>query len=102
MLDLCTGTGTVVLKFAAGNSKVKVFGVDRSAGMLRVARHKRGKQRIKNLKLCLMDATQLGFQDKNFDKVLISLVLHEMEEEFAEKLILEAKRVLKDEGEFTT
>ena len=46
-----------------------------------------------------MDATATKFKDKQFDKVLISLILHEMDEPLAEKILLEAKRVLKDDGE---
>lgn len=45
-----------------------------------------------------MDATDMKFKDSCFDKVSIALVLHEIDEELSDKLILEAKRVLKDDG----
>lgn len=45
-----------------------------------------------------MDATNTKFKDKCFDKVLISLVLHELEEPLAENILKEARRVLKDDG----
>jgi len=41
----------------------------------------------------------MRFQDKYFDKILLSLVLHEVEENLAEKILDEANRVLKDDGE---
>ena len=41
----------------------------------------------------------MKFKDSCFDKVSIALVLHEIDEELSDKLILEAKRVLKDDGE---
>lgn len=45
-----------------------------------------------------MDAAKTKFKDRCFDKVLISLVLHELDETQAEKLLKEAKRVLKEDG----
>lgn len=36
----------------------------------------------------------MKFQDKVFDKILLSFVLHEVEENLAEKILVEAKRVL--------
>ena len=38
------------------------------------------------------------FKDKCFDKILLSLVLHETDEDLAAKMIKEAIRVLKDDG----
>ena len=46
-----------------------------------------------------MDATHLKFKSNCFDKILISLVLHELDEALAVKIITEANRVLKDGGE---
>ena len=46
-----------------------------------------------------MDATELRFKSNYFDKILLSLILHELDEELATKVIMEAKRVLKDNGE---
>lgn len=46
-----------------------------------------------------MDVPQLKFKQKTFDKILLSLVLHELDEELAARIIVEAKRVLKNEGE---
>lgn len=52
---------------------------------------------IENVKFYQMDATDMKFKDRCFDMVSIALVLHEADEELAGKLILEAKRVLKDD-----
>ena len=46
-----------------------------------------------------MDATKLKFKSNCFDKVLLSLVLHELEDDLAEKILKEASRVLKEGGE---
>ena len=99
VLDLCTGTATNALNIAKANPLSKVTGVDLSKDMLRIARKKAHKAEILNIKLYCMDATELKFKDKCFDKVLLSLVLHEIDEDLAGSIISEAKRVLKDDGE---
>ena len=99
VLDLCTGTATNALKIAKANPLSKVIGIDLSKDMLKVAREKANKTNISNIKLYRMDATKLKFKDRCFDKILLSLVLHEIEDELASSIISEAKRVLKDDGE---
>lgn len=98
VLDLCTGTATTSIKIAGHRPETKIVGIDISKEMLRVAREKLQKKRIKNVKLYSMDATNTKFKSKCFDKVLISLVLHELDEPLADKMIKEAARVLKDHG----
>lgn len=99
VLDLCTGTGTNALSIAKTKPDTKIAGVDLSKDMLKVAKEKKKRSDLNNVKFYLMDATKLGFKDRCFDKILISLILHEMEEELADKIIMEAMRVLKDDGE---
>lgn len=99
ILDLCTGTATNAINIAKQEPNTKIAGIDLSHNMLKVAQNKIKKAKLKNIKLYRMDATQLKFKSKCFDKILLSLVLHELDEELAEKVILEAKRVLEDNGE---
>lgn len=99
ILDLCTGTATSAINIAKAKTSVKIVGVDLSKDMLKVAKDKVKRAGIRNIKLYQMDATQLKFKSNSFDKVLISLILHELDEELADKIIIEAKRVLKDNGE---
>ena len=99
VLDLCTGTATNALKIAKANPLSKVIGVDLSKDMLKIAREKTRKANIPNIKLYRMDAAKLKFKDKCFDKILLSLVLHEIDDDIVGSIISEAKRVLKDEGE---
>ena len=99
ILDLCTGTATNAINIATDHSGTKVVGIDLSKDMLNVARRKIRERRIKNIRLYEMDATELRFKSGCFDKVLISLVLHELEDDLAAKIISEAKRVLADDGE---
>lgn len=99
VLDVCCGTGANAARIAQTYPSSTVFGVDISKQMLSVAREKRVRQGIKNLKLYRMDATKTAFKDQCFDKVSISLVLHEMSEELAGSVISEVRRILKDDGE---
>lgn len=99
VLDLCTGTATNAISIAKRNAKAKIVGVDLSKDMLAVAMSKVREEQISNISLYRMDATNLKFKDACFDKVLLSLVLHEVEEDLAEKIIKEAIRVLKNDGE---
>lgn len=99
ILDLCTGTGTNAINIAKKNAGVRITGVDLSKDMLIIAKSKIKKEKITNIKLFRMDATKLKFQDEYFDKVLLSLVLHEVDEDLAASIIQEAIRVLKPDGE---
>ena len=80
ILDLCTGTGTTAINIAKKNASVEIIGIDLSKNMLNVAKSKIKKGKISNVKFDLMDATNLSFDDECFDKVLLSLVLHEINE----------------------
>ena len=102
VLDLCTGTATCALSIAKSRPKTKVVGIDQSKDMIRVARNKLKRLGIRNVRLYQMDATSLKFKSECFDKILISLILQEMEYDLAGKIITEARRVLKDDGEIIT
>lgn len=98
ILDLCTGTATNAINISKALPKTSVVGVDLSKNMLQVAGNKIEKAGIKNIKLYEMDATKMSFEAESFDIILVSLILHEMDEELRAKIISEAKRVLKKDG----
>ena len=98
ILDLCTGTATNAINIGKSRPGADITGVDLSERMLDVGRAKVRKSGIANVTLERMDATDLVFGKGTFDVVLISLVLHELEDDLAGKLIREAVRVLKDDG----
>lgn len=99
VLDLCTGTATNAIAIAKKKANATIVGIDLSRDMLKVARNKIRKNGLNNIKLFEMDATHLKFKSHCFDKILISLVLHELDEELAARIITEASRVLSDRGE---
>ncbi len=86
ILDICTGTAANAIVVANLKRDAEIIGIDISKEMLNIAAKKVKKNGIENIKLYQMDT------------VLISLVLHEIPEELAEKILLEAKRVLKPKG----
>ncbi|WP_167959080.1 class I SAM-dependent methyltransferase [Anaerosporobacter faecicola] len=98
ILDLCTGTGANALTIAKEKRHAKLYGVDLSTKMLQIAKEKKKKEQVANLKFMEMDATNLTFEKESFDVALLSLVLHEIKEDLAAKILMEAKRVLKKEG----
>lgn len=99
VLDICCGTGANAIRIAKERPDAKVIGADISKEMLAVAKEKRRKAGVKNLKFFHMDATKTEFKDACFDKISMALVLHEMPEELAGRVICELKRLLKDNGE---
>lgn len=98
VLDLCTGTATNAVNVAKAKPSTEITGIDLSDKMLEVGKAKVKKAHLPNVTLRQMDATDLEFKSNSFDTVLISLVLHELDEDLAGRLIREAKRVLKDNG----
>ena len=99
VLDLCTGTGTVALRIARENPESHVVGIDLSSNMIGVAEGKLRKQSLDNIKFSAMDATNTSFENHSFDKVLISLLFHEVDETLAKRILEEAMRVLKHDGQ---
>lgn len=99
VLDICTGTASNAILIANKKRNAVVTGIDLSREMLYIAKEKIKKGHVSNVKLKAMDAAKLEFKDQSFDVVLISLILHEIDKNLAGKIINEAKRVLKPNGE---
>lgn len=95
ILDICTGTGDLAIKFASQGNEV--MGIDLSEEMIEIANN---KNKFKNLKFEVEDATKLPFENNSFDIVTSSFGLHEMPKEIMLKVLEEVKRVLKSNGQF--
>jgi len=93
VLDVGCGTGTFLELFQKSGSEL--YGIDTSPSMLEIARGRLGEQ----ASLHLDDATNMPFEDQNFDLVLSMLVLHEMDQDTRLSTIAEMKRVLKNDGQ---
>jgi len=92
VLDVGCGTGTnLELYFKAG---CKVFGVDLSPSMLKVAQRKLGH----GVDLRQGDASQMPYPDNQFDLVIAFLTLHEMPGKIRPKVMNEMVRIMKPDG----
>jgi ubiquinone/menaquinone biosynthesis C-methylase UbiE len=92
VLDIGCGTGAHLKIYQ--NENCNIYGVDMSAAMIEMARLKLGEKAI----LIHGSATELNFGNVQFDLILCSTVLHEMSQNIREKVLSEAKGVLKDNG----
>ena len=93
ILDVATGTGQQAFAFA--KKGYEVIGIDLSEAMLNVAKK---KNKYRNVKFEVADATNLPFDDNIFDISSISFALHDMPLSIREKVLKEMVRVTKPEG----
>ena len=98
ILDMCCGTFTNGLMIAKNKPECRVYGIDRSAAMLREAKRKIRKNDLRNVRVKCLDATDTGIKEKTFDYIVIGLVLHECSPELRKNILEEAYRLLKDDG----
>ncbi len=98
ILDVCIGTASSSLPVAQANSQNQITGIDLSPEMLAVAENKIRKRGVRNITLMEMDATQMSFDDGEFDVAIISFALHELEYELMMAILKEVSRVVKKSG----
>jgi len=92
VLDLGCGNGRWYKVFR--QKKVNYFGLDNSEKLIEIA-----KEKFPDAKFFVGDALNLPFENNFFDKVYSIALLHHIPSEyFREKLLKEAKRVLKPGG----
>lgn len=92
VLDVGCGTGTQLQRYV--DAGCEVAGVDASPAMLDRARARLGE----DADLRLADAEHLPFEDRSFDIVTATLVLHELTPEARSRVAREMRRVLRDGG----
>lgn len=98
ILEVCIGTAENSIIIAEKKPNTEIIGVDLSKEMLALAKKKIEKKEITNIRTAVMDATNMNFENNYFDIVLISLVLHEVDNNIRHKIMKEARRVLKSRG----
>jgi ubiquinone/menaquinone biosynthesis C-methylase UbiE len=92
VLDIGCGTGTQLQLYQ--EKGCTVVGVDRSPSMIQKARERLGKR----AKLDLLDADQLPYDASTFDLILLSVTIHELQEDTRTRVLNEIRRVAKDDG----
>jgi len=95
VLDICCGTGSVILSFAERFSDILAVGYDFSTGMLSKAREKDLSGKVIFVK---GDAASLPFADDYFDTLCCSHALYELKGNVRKRALLEMNRVVKPDG----
>lgn len=96
VLDLSCGTGTLVgMVGERVGLEGRAVGIDFSEEMLAVARQKHAAA---NVEFIQANAEDLPFEDGTFDRVTISLAIHEMNREGRRNALAEMHRVLQRGG----
>ena len=95
VLDICCGTGSVVLAFARQFTDILAVGYDFSLGMM----HKAKKKDLSDQIIFINgDAANLSFVDDCFDVVCCSHALYELKNQVRTDALSEMKRVVKPVG----
>ena len=95
IIDLCCGTGDLARIIKYFHPDACVTGIDFSEEMLKIAKTKNPKRKIRYLQ---GDVTNLPYEDNSFDIVTMGFGLRNIAN--AEKAVEEAYRILKPQGSF--
>ncbi len=95
ILDICCGTGSVILTFAEAYPLALTVGYDFSSGMLGKAKQKKVAD---NTGFIMGDAARLAFRSDCFDTVCCSHALYELKGRVRNNALMEMKRVVKPGG----
>ncbi|MDP8206317.1 MAG: bifunctional demethylmenaquinone methyltransferase/2-methoxy-6-polyprenyl-1,4-benzoquinol methylase UbiE [Candidatus Electryonea clarkiae] len=97
ILDIGTGTGDLVISAARKNQKLKGFGLDFAAQMVKQAKLKTQKKHLtERISYITGDGLNLPFPDKSFDAVTIAFCLRNIDDKKA--ALVEMARVLRNGG----
>ncbi|MDY7035092.1 MAG: ubiquinone/menaquinone biosynthesis methyltransferase [Thermodesulfobacteriota bacterium] len=101
ILDLCTGTGDLVLRMAKNSTcNTSIHALDYSESMLKVARQKAGKKSFEKIKFIHGDAAEMPFKDDSMDTIGIGFAFRNLtyKNPVRDRLLSEIYRVLKADG----
>lgn len=97
--ELCCGTGSVTFRLAKRVGVDGIVACDLSPDQIRVARFK-ARLRRNPIDFSVQDASNTSFPTSHFDKVVISVALHEIVRSRRQAIYGEVKRILKPGGHF--
>jgi demethylmenaquinone methyltransferase/2-methoxy-6-polyprenyl-1,4-benzoquinol methylase len=98
ILDVATGTGDLAIAMADSNAE-KIIGLDISAGMLQVGKHKITDKKLDDrIEMVQADSENLPYKDDTFDAITVAFGVRNFED--LEKGLSEIYRVLSPGGIF--
>ena len=95
VLSLCCGTGSTERALIELIPSAKVTAIDLGSGQITTAKQ---KDLTGLLDYRVGNACDTGFEPESFDRVLITLALHEMPRKLRMSILQEAKRVCRPDG----
>jgi len=95
LIDLGSGTGYLSIEIAKRAPKLKVYGIDLSKTMVKIA--KKHAKNIKNARFIFCNAAELPFEDNSIDFIISTGSLHHWKRPV--KVLNECYRVLKNGNE---
>ncbi len=103
VLDLCTGTGDLVLRMACNtNGKTSLHALDYSRPMLELARRKAARKSFNTISFIHGDAANLPYKEESMDAIGIGFAFRNLsyKNPDRDKFLAEICRVLKTNGKF--
>lgn len=91
ILDIGSGTGFLALEIAENNPRLKVYGIDLSPQMVRIA--SRHSVSVRNVRFIVADAAEIPFENESMDFIVSTGALHHWSR--PGKVFEECHRVLK-------
>ena len=98
VLEVGCGTGTLVIQIKHRHPRVEVTGLDPDPKALARARRKAARADVA-IQFDTGFAGELTYPDASFDRVFSSFMFHHLPEDEKVKMLSEARRVLKADGE---
>jgi ubiquinone/menaquinone biosynthesis C-methylase UbiE len=95
ILSLCCGTGDTERAILNLVPTAQIVAIDLGVGQISIAKR---KDATDSIGFCVGNASQTGLGSDNFDRVVITLALHEMPHSLRLAVLKEARRVCKPEG----
>lgn len=98
IIDLCAGTGSILLEYARENPGAEIVTVDRDPEILNLAMKRLSSHGYKRIDTIASEVDDIPVPPSSFDLVNITYGLHENDKERRALILKECKRILEDEG----
>lgn len=98
IVDLCTGTGSVLVEYARRNPNSRIVAVDSDPEILKLVRGRLENSEFSNIEYIVADAADVPIESGSCDLVNISFGLHENNRKKRIEILRESYRILNSSG----